>query len=377
MNRIFVRSLICTVFSVLWITETLHSQDLGPSWKDQSLQALGAGDLDSARFYLERWLQADPRDESSWYNLACVYALQDQPGKALDAWENAVEAGWDDPDHPLNDGDLESIRSDARFTAALDKVRQKEAETRPRDHIRNFLRMESVGTYITALPDDYENSDHSYPLCVILHGSGSSETGHGGLADLFGRDGVIYIAPRAPYTHTSSYKNSGTLGFTAWTPEQIDSLDPLYNEVPKMYASWIMECVRDAQQRYRISNAKPIILGHSQGAAFSWITASLYPEQVGSIFAYAGYFPDQFTTDERLEAIRHAGVRITLAHGAADNVVDPEGTREIAQTLEEWSIPCTLTEYEDTGHGISQGVVDQMKAWIDTETGRPSETDAE
>ena len=377
MNRIIFKSLICAVFLALCIPAIGEAQTPGVSWKDRGMQAFGAGNLDSAQFYLEHWLEADPQDESSWYNLACIYALGGQSEKALDAWESAVEAGWDDPDHPLSDGDLESIRSDARFTAALNKVSQKKAEMRPKDHIRRFLRMESVGTYIVALPEDYEESNRSYPLCVILHGSGSSETGHGGLADPLGRDGVIYIAPRAPYTHTSSYKNSGTLGFTAWTPEKIDSLDPLYSEVPQMYAAWIMECIHDAQQRYRTSNGKPIILGHSQGAAFSWITAALYPDQVGSIFVYAGYFPDQFTTDERLDAVRNAGVRVTLAHGSADNVVEPEGTRKIAQTLKEWKITCTLTEYDGTGHGISREVMDQMKAWIDAETGRPVEADTE
>ncbi len=362
--------LICLTALVVYFPCTVHAQNLGVSWKDQGLRALGTGNLDSAQFYYEHWLKADPQDESSWYNLACIYALQGSKEQAIDAWEKSVEAGWNDPEHPLNDSDLESIRSDARFTAALEKVSQSIEEKGPKGYIRNFLETRSVGTYIVALPEDYETSNRNYPLCVILHGSGSSETGHGQLADAFGRDGVIYISPRAPYTHTSSYKGTGELGFTAWTPDQIDSLDPMYKAVPQLYAAWIMECIRDAQAHYRVNNQKPILLGHSQGAAFSWITASLYPNQIRSIFAYAGYFPDDFCTDEKLRGVKNANVKITLAHGTADNVVAPEATTGIAALLKEQGIAYSFTEHEGVGHGIAKDVMEQMKEWIDSETGR-------
>ena len=115
---------------------------------------LQSGNLDSARFYLERWLEADPGDEMSWYNLACVYALQKDKEGALNAWEMSVAAGWDDPEHPLNDGDLESIRSDGRFAAALEKVRTRLQENGPKGFIRNFLETRTVGTYVALLPED-------------------------------------------------------------------------------------------------------------------------------------------------------------------------------------------------------------------------------
>lgn len=351
------------------------AQELGSSWKDRGMQALGTGDLDSARSYYERWLEADPQDELSWYNLACICALQGDRDKALTAWENSVEAGWDDPDHPMSDGDLESIRDDARFTAALQRVSEAKESDGPEGYIRNFLELTSVGTYIVALPPDYDRTNRSYPLCVILHGSGSSETGHGRLADRFGRDDVIYIAPRAPYPHTSSYKGSGNLGFTAWPPERIDSLDPLDKEVPYMYSNWIMQCVRDARDRYRISDDKALLLGHSQGAAFSFITASLFPEEFRSIYVYAGYFPDEFQTEERIAELKRNNVRIRLAHGTADNVVDPEETRMIGAKLQEMGLDCSVSLYDDVTHSILPPVMEDMTEWVTRETGRPGSSE--
>ncbi|MCB0711051.1 MAG: alpha/beta fold hydrolase [Ignavibacteriae bacterium] len=359
------RQLLLTTLLLILSPLLLPAQTIGPSWKDIGTQMIGAGKLDSAQFYLERWVEADPGDEGSWYNLSCVYALQGEKESALNAWEMSVAAGWDDAEHPLRDSDLESIRSDPRFTTALEKINSRLEQNAPKDYIRNFLETKTVGTYVVLLPEDYEKSNRSYPLCIILHGSGSTELGHGRLADRFGRDGVIYVVPRAPYTHSSAHKSSGNLGFTAWPLEKIDSLDPLYNQVGPMYAEWIMNCAEDVRNRYRVSNDKVTILGHSQGAAFSFITAALYPAHVRSIFAYAGYFPEEYRTAERLAALKENGVEITLAHGIVDNVVDPEESRRLDSTLSESGIPHTLTLYEETGHAILPDVMEQMKDWVE------------
>ena len=364
------RQLLFTLALFIVASAILQAQEIGQSWKEMSFRMLSSGNLDSAQIYLERWLEADPGDESSWYNLACVYALGGEKEKALHAWEMSVAAGWEDPVHPLNDSDLESIRSDGRFTTALEKVQNRQDAKEPKNAVRNFLETRRVGTYIALLPNDYHESNRDYPLCIILHGSGSTERAYSRLTDGLGREGIIYIIPRAPYTHSSVHKATGNIGYTAWTPEKIDSLDPLYTEVAPMYAEWIMSCAEDARNRYRIDDEPVMILGHSQGGAFSWITATLYPTQVGSIFAYAGYFPDEFCTKERVQGVFDQSVRVTLAHGTADNVVGPEESKKLDGVLEEWGIDHSLTLYDGTGHGLTEDVRQSMKEWVDREGGR-------
>lgn len=346
------------------------AQGANLSWRDQADRMLGAGNSDSAQYYLEKWLQADPGDESSWYNLACLYALAGKREQALDAWEKSVEAGWSDPDHPLKDSDLESIRSDERFTAALHKVSERKVASGPDGYVRHSLEMRSIGTYIVALPPDYEQSDSEYTLCVILHGSGSTELAHGRLADALGREGVVYIAPRAPYPHSSSFKGSGELGYTAWPSEKLDSLDPLEKQLPLMYADWIMQCIDDARARYRVKPKQVILLGHSQGAAFAYITAARYPEQIRSVFAYAGYFPEEFRSDAYLQGLKENDVRLSIAYGTADNVVDPAESQQITELLDKWKIGHSLKAYDGVGHGIAPEVREQMKEWLSREAGR-------
>ena len=58
------------------------------------------------------------------YNLACSYALVGQPDKAFDALEHAIEIGYQDVKHMENDSDLNSIRSDPRYSAIITKIQK-------------------------------------------------------------------------------------------------------------------------------------------------------------------------------------------------------------------------------------------------------------
>ena len=344
----------------------------GRSWRDIGNTMLGQGRLDSAAIYLEKWLEADPGDESSWYNLACLRALSGNREGALEAWEASVEAGWSDLEHPLQDSDLESIRDDDRFTAALANVEERQKNSGPADFIRHHNELVSTGTYIVLLPPDYEEEPQkSYPVCVILHGSGSTELGHGRLADAIGRDDVIYVVPRAPHAHNSSHKSTGELGYTGWPAESVDSSSPQFHQSPIHYANWVIGCVDDARNYYRMTDDGIRILGHSQGAALSYITAALYPERVQGIYAYAGYFFDDYTTDAVLAEMRANNVAIHLAHGKEDGVVSSKESIGLDSILTANEIDHTLQLFEETGHGTTRAVVAKMKEWM--EKGRKEE----
>lgn len=58
------------------------------------------------------------------YNVACVYALKGDNAAALNWLEQAVEKGFDRPEHIANDPDMDALRDDARFKkimAAIEK----------------------------------------------------------------------------------------------------------------------------------------------------------------------------------------------------------------------------------------------------------------
>ncbi|AZV78673.1 adenylate/guanylate cyclase domain-containing protein [Parasedimentitalea marina] len=77
------------------------------------------GDFRNAELLGIRAINNDPDDKINFYNLACLYALMNQPEKALDYLEQTAR----DADHLLrsimNDGDFKTLRSLPRFIAMV------------------------------------------------------------------------------------------------------------------------------------------------------------------------------------------------------------------------------------------------------------------
>jgi tetratricopeptide (TPR) repeat protein len=63
-----------------------------------------------------------PEDDTVQYNLACSYALMDQPDQAFQALEAAITAGYSDVAHLQADEDLESLHEDPRFDAIVARL---------------------------------------------------------------------------------------------------------------------------------------------------------------------------------------------------------------------------------------------------------------
>lgn len=64
-----------------------------------------------------------PDNATAHYNLACSLALCDEVAGALDALEEAVRLGYDDPQHLVDDEDLSALRAEPRFDELVKRLR--------------------------------------------------------------------------------------------------------------------------------------------------------------------------------------------------------------------------------------------------------------
>ncbi len=92
-----------------------------------ALEALGhaytqRGRVEEGLVVDRRLAELRPRDPIVQYNLACSYALVGAVDEGIVALARAVELGYDDLDHLVNDRDLDALRSDARFDALVKKI---------------------------------------------------------------------------------------------------------------------------------------------------------------------------------------------------------------------------------------------------------------
>ncbi|MDH3457972.1 MAG: protein kinase [Gemmatimonadota bacterium] len=78
------------------------------------------GDREEGLRWAERAVAVDPEDGGIAYNVACLYALEGEPDKAIRFLEHALGAGFGNRDWLERDPDLESLRDDPRFQRLLD-----------------------------------------------------------------------------------------------------------------------------------------------------------------------------------------------------------------------------------------------------------------
>lgn len=74
--------------------------------------------------WAERALSLDPEDAGVRYNAACLYALAEQPERALECLEAAVEVGFGNPEWLAHDPDLDNLRGEPAFEALMARTRR-------------------------------------------------------------------------------------------------------------------------------------------------------------------------------------------------------------------------------------------------------------
>jgi serine/threonine protein kinase/tetratricopeptide (TPR) repeat protein len=80
------------------------------------------GETEHALDWAKRSLDIDPEDPQLLYNVACVYAIEGRKEDALRCLEEAIDKGYGHREWIEHDSDLNSLRSDNRFKALLDRV---------------------------------------------------------------------------------------------------------------------------------------------------------------------------------------------------------------------------------------------------------------
>lgn len=58
-----------------------------------------------------------------WYNIACLRALQENTPGTLEALTHAMQFGWKDYTHTMNDPDLKSLRDNPDFVKLAESMR--------------------------------------------------------------------------------------------------------------------------------------------------------------------------------------------------------------------------------------------------------------
>lgn len=235
--------------------------------------------------------------------------------------------------------------------------------------IHHLIEQKSLGTYAVFPPPGYdapENRTKTYPLCVILHASGSNEMADGLLSNHLGRDDVLYIAPRSPYLAPRA-------PVPMWSamprPAGWENIDfqkeetKLLRQADTLQVDWISACIADARRRYRITDDRAVLIGHSEGAAFAHLFACDHPEQVKAYFAYAG----DYDTDPRKDCAAVLKMNRTypcIVQGLKDPMQNPGSSRTLVARLKEAGVPHEAFFDDDAGHHYTPRVFHKARQFV-------------
>ena len=330
------------------------------SWKQMAMDAIMQGDYKTAAVHYRKWVEADPTDAVSLYNLACCEAMLKRPDEAMRALRMASDAGWSDSLHTSEDSDLESLRSRDDFQALLSDI-ARNARTRHGGYTGHVCAQERVGEYLIVLPEEYDPAKR-YPLVILLHGLGASPEEFAQVTAFINTRDYIYALPQGPYTA----RDSDGKGFSYFRER-----DDFSEDVSSVAAAadWVVRVADDVARRYPVADSTFSVIGFSQGGALAHITAAYHPARVAGYCAHGGYFIKNAISPEQLAFEARAGVKVLLTHGKEDVSVPLLEAVYALNQLKQAGVDARL-EQMDVPHRFTAEVGLRVGEWLKDKMGK-------
>lgn len=176
--------------------------------------------------------------------------------------------------------------------------------------------------YLLYLPKDYDTQDKQWPLMVFLHGAGErgsdlNQVKAHGPAKLVeeGREfEFIIVSPQCPTDQ--------------WWPNRVEH---------------VMALIDEMVETYRVDEDRIYLTGLSMGGFGTWAAGCLHPEKFAAIAPICGgghsYLAGNLKT-----------VPVWAFHGAKDNVVPLQQSREMVDAVNRAGGNAKLTVYPEAGH---------------------------
>jgi phospholipase/carboxylesterase len=192
-------------------------------------------------------------------------------------------------------------------------------------------------------------------LLVLHHGRGADEHDLLTLADVLDPTRRLHVVtPRAPL------QLPGSPGYHWYLVPRVGYPDP---DTFAAARRQLGELHDELWQRTGITPERTVLGGFSMGAVMSYAIAlsADRPAPLG-ILAFSGFIPDVEGWQPDLAA--RTGVRVFIAHGRQDQVIDVAFARAAAERLRDAGLPVDYRE-SDAAHHIDPREIPAAGAWLD------------
>jgi predicted esterase len=311
------------------------------------IKALRARGFDNAITDFRRCLELRPNEATCAYNLACAYSLKGESEPALAWLERAVDWGYGYLEGRVErvaaDADLDSVRADPRYAAAIERMRAM------RDRARAYAAKPAV--YVPEALADEEKLG----VLLVLHplGGTKDKAVAGRWRKIADSLGLALVAPSGRFpTGTDPEKGMG------W----YDSLIA-YIASPATYEAGVLEALDAFVKEHELDPAKVLLAGEGQGGALGLDVALDSPGRFAGVLVVNAAPFEQLLAPRAAQAGKAAPkVRFLLERDSIFGLLpteDPDAwSARLRKDFERWQLPATI-EFAEKGEPTLDTSIEQ------------------
>lgn len=182
--------------------------------------------------------------------------------------------------------------------------------------------------YLLYLPKDYGKKQNAkWPMILFLHGMGE----RGNNLELVKKHGIPKIVEKKE-----------DFPFVVVSPQC-----PI-NSMWNMMVDELHALVVDAVQRFNIDENRVYLTGLSMGGYGAWHLAAAYPDLFAAVVPICGGMIHDKDVSEQIKGLKD--MPIWIFHGAKDEAVPVENSKELYDALKKLGGNVKITIYPDLGH---------------------------
>lgn len=212
-------------------------------------------------------------------------------------------------------------------------------------------------TYLDLEPAKPEHA----PLLIMLHGYGSNEKDLIQIAPAL-KPEFRYISARAPQTMD--------FGMYGWFPLEFtqQGINVDYNAAQKALEQFIY-FTEELIRIHKPAGNKVFLMGFSQGAVMSYLTAFNAPELLHGVIALSGQLPEKTLPNDANKSLLR-NLPFLVMHGLYDDILPIAKGRTAHEWLKLNVDDVTYREYP-VAHQISDSGIELIRSWLQEKLPEP------
>jgi predicted peptidase len=186
--------------------------------------------------------------------------------------------------------------------------------------------------YLLFLPEGYEKADKSWPLVLLLHGSGESGNDLAKVK-IHGPPKIVETKKDFPFIVVSPQSPG-----RGWDPAALNAL------------------LDDVEANYRLDKERVYLTGLSMGGFGTWALAAFAPNRFAALVPICG-------GGNPADAPRLKHIPVWVFHGAKDRAVPLARSEAMVNALKEAGGHVKFTVYPEAGHDSWTAAYDDPQLW--------------